>query len=227
MLRARGLELDLRRHACGDPLPESVEDYAGVVVFGGPMSANDDATLPFIKRELDWISVPLAEDKPFLGICLGGQLLARALGAKVGPHEEGWHEIGYYPVRAAEAGRGLFADEQPFYQWHGEGFDLPRGAELLATGHYFRNQAFSYGRAHAIQFHPEVTREMMLRWTQKAAHRLVLPGAKPRETHLEENRLYDAGVEAWLGRFFDSWLEPAAADGDIAPPVALAAGGRG
>ena len=92
-----GYPLDMRRPRFGDALPETMRDHAGAVIFGGPMSANDDDE--FIRREIDWIAVPLKEDKPFLGICLGAQMLARALGARVFPHPEGQAEIGYYPIR--------------------------------------------------------------------------------------------------------------------------------
>lgn len=200
-----GYDAVICRHACGDPLPESLDGYAGAVIFGGPMSANDDH-LPFIRDELDWLDIPLRENKPFLGICLGAQLLARHLGARVGPHARGYHEIGYYPVRATSAGRHLFADEQPFYQWHGEGFDLPRDSTLLAEGECFPNQAFCCGQAFGIQFHPEVTREMMYQWTRKAAHRMVLPGAQARDAHLDGNSRFDGAVDDWVKRFFAHWL---------------------
>lgn len=224
VLRERGYEIDLRRVGCGDPLPPTLEDHAAVVVFGGPMSANDCRLLPFIRAELDWLAVPLAEEKPFLGICLGAQLLARQLGGRVGPHPDGWHEIGYFPVRATPCGRDLFPEEQHFYQWHGEGFEAPRCVDLLAAGERFPNQAFRYGRAYAIQFHPEVTREIMARWTAKAAHRMVLPGAQSRDLHFAGFERHDRGVETWLDRFIDRWLAPEEAAAGLAlPPRAAAA----
>ena len=130
-------------------------------------------------------------------------MLARHLGARVSGHPQGYHEIGYYSIRATDAGRGLFAGEQQFYQWHGEGFDLPAGAELLAEGEAarFPNQAFRLGKAYGIQFHPEVTREMMCRWTRFAAHRMVLAGAQARDTHLRGHSRYDRRVEDWTRMF--------------------------
>lgn len=208
-LEARGYELDIRRTCMGHDLPETLDDHDGAVIFGGPMSANDDVTLPFIRQELEWLQVPLREDKPFLGVCLGGQMLARVLGAPVCCSDHGWHEIGYYPIRATAAGRHLFADEQHFYQWHGEGFGLADTADLLAEGDYFPNQAFRYGRAYGIQFHPEVTREMMLRWSSKAAHRMVMPGAQSRDMHIAGNDRHDADIAAWLERFLDHWFDAA------------------
>src|SRR3546814_16454076 len=87
-------------------LPDTLEHHAGCVIFGGPMSANDDH-LPFIRQEIDFIPKVLKSGTPFLGVCLGAQLLARAGGAAVGPHAEGWHEIGYYPVKPTAQGRDL------------------------------------------------------------------------------------------------------------------------
>ena len=102
-LQGRGYRLDIRRPALGDALPATLADHAAIVVFGGPMSANDETD--FIRREIEWLSVPLREQKPFLGICLGAQMLARYLGAKVCFHPEGMVEIGYYPLRVTSFGR--------------------------------------------------------------------------------------------------------------------------
>ena len=105
VLRNLGYPLDVRRPRFGDPLPDTMEGHAGAVIFGGPMSAND--TEDFVHRETEWISVPLEENKPYLGICLGAQMLARLLGADVGFHPEGHVEIGYYPIRPTDAGRAM------------------------------------------------------------------------------------------------------------------------
>ena len=86
-LHRLGYRLDVRRPRFGDSLPQTMRDHAAAVIFGGPMSANDEDE--FIQREIDWTTVPLNEDKPFLGICLGAQMFARALGARVFPHPEG------------------------------------------------------------------------------------------------------------------------------------------
>ena len=86
-LRQRGYALDVRRPRFGDPLPETMAGHAGAIIFGGPMSAND--TVDFIRREIDWLRVPLKEQKPFLGICLGAQMLAHHLGSRVYRHPDG------------------------------------------------------------------------------------------------------------------------------------------
>jgi GMP synthase (glutamine-hydrolysing) len=85
-LKAMQVRLDIRRPSCGDPLPDTLADHDGVVVFGGPMGAND--TFDWVRREIKWLETPLAEDKPLLALCLGAQMLARALGARVFSYED-------------------------------------------------------------------------------------------------------------------------------------------
>jgi GMP synthase (glutamine-hydrolysing) len=151
--------------------------------------------------------VPLAEGKPYLGICLGAQMLAMQLGERVFTHPEGKAEVGYYPVRPTAAGRAICDWPAYQYQWHREGFDLPRGAELLAEGDIFRTQAFRAGSAFAIQFHAEVTHAMMCRWTTRGHARMELPGAKQRHEHFADRPVYDHGIRAWLSDFLDHWLK--------------------
>jgi GMP synthase (glutamine-hydrolysing) len=213
MLQDLGFELDIRRGCLGHCLPETMDDHAGAVVFGGPMSANDDH-IPFIKAELDWIPKVVESGKPYLGICLGAQMLARAGGAKVAPHPDGWHEIGYFPVEPTLHGRDLFEPGMKAFQWHGEGFEVPSVGVHLAAGDKFPNQAFRMGaNAYGIQFHPEVTQAMMQRWSEKAAHRLVLPGAQARDAMRRGWHEHDAKLARWLENFLHRWLKlnPAAA----------------
>jgi GMP synthase (glutamine-hydrolysing) len=205
LLSTLGYELDTRRPCAGQALPETLDEHDAAIVFGGPMSANDD--LDFIRRELDWLPDAAASGKPLLGICLGAQLLARAAGGNVGPHPEGHHEIGYYAVEPTDAGRELFDGPMQVFHWHGEGVDLPAGAVHLARGETFPVQAFRVGdTAFGIQFHPEVTRAQMERWTTKAAHKLTLPGAQSREAIEAGWHAHDARLESWLGRFLPRWL---------------------
>jgi GMP synthase (glutamine-hydrolysing) len=209
VLSKLGYPLDIRRPRFGDPLPESMTKYAGAAIFGGPQSAND--TDEFLKAETDFISVPLREDKPFLGICLGAQMMARHLGARVYPHPQGHAEVGYYPIRPTEAGLRV-CPEWPdhVYQWHREGFDLPSGSELLAKGEgdggAFTVQAFRHGTGYALQFHPEVTHAMMYRWLVRGAHRMKLPGTKQRHEHIADRAVHDFASRTWLAAFIDHWL---------------------
>ena len=208
-LKAIGARLDIRRPSLGDPLPATLADHAGAIVFGGPMGAND--TLDWVRREIEWLETPLAEEKPFLGLCLGAQMLARALGARVFSYDDKRSEIGYYPIVPTPAGDRLCGAPFPrsVYEWHSDGFDLPDGAELLATGRAdFPNQAYRYG-AHAVglQFHPEVTYHMMCRWTHRGAERMTRPGALSRPEHLGGWYQHDGRVAAWLAAFLPVWLE--------------------
>jgi GMP synthase (glutamine-hydrolysing) len=204
LLVERGMSLDIRRLRCGDKLPETLENHAGVAIFGGPMSANDHDDN--VKKEIEWMQVPLREDKPLFGICLGAQILARALGAKVDYHPEGLVEVGYYPLHPTAAGKKLLDWPDHVYQWHREGFELPAGAVLLAEGDTFRNQAFQYGRAaFGFQFHSELTHQMMCRWTTRGHARLDLPNAKPRAEHFDGRFVHDPKTRAWLEQFLDLW----------------------
>jgi GMP synthase (glutamine-hydrolysing) len=209
VLKSMGARLDIRRPSLGDPLPGKLADHDGVIVFGGPMGAND--TLDWVKREIDWLETALAEGKPTLGLCLGAQMLARALGARVFSYDDKRSEIGYYPIEPTPAGDRLCAAKLPrcVYQWHSDGFDLPDGAELLAAGGpTFPNQAYRHGRhAVGLQFHPEVTYHMMCRWTHRGAERLTRPGALSRPEHLGGWFQHDGRVAAWLEAFLPAWLE--------------------
>ena len=206
LIRIMGYELDVRRPRFGDPLPTTLADHAGAIIFGGPMSVNDPDD--WMKREIDFVGVALKENAPLLGVCLGGQMIARHLGEKVGPHREGLAEIGYYPLTSTEHGQSICAAPFPdhVYQWHFEGFDLPRGAQLLASGTTFENQAFKYGSAVGLQFHPEVTYATICRWTTRAAHRMESPGAQPRGDHIDGWYLYDAAIARWIESFLHCWI---------------------
>jgi GMP synthase (glutamine-hydrolysing) len=125
-------------------------------------------------------------------------------------YEDKRSEIGYFPIAPTAVGDRLCAEKFPrcVYQWHSDGFDLPAGAELLATGGQdFPNQAYRYGKsAVGLQFHPEVTYHMMCRWTLRGAERLTRPGAQSRPGHLSGWFQHDGRVAAWLEAFLPAWL---------------------
>ena len=203
VLRAAGHALDIRRPRFGDVLPQSLDDHAGAVILGGPMSANDPDD--YVRQEIDWIEVALREQRPFLGVCLGGQMLAKHLGASVAPHPQGLTQIGYYPIRPTAAGLQLCPNwPDQVYHWHREGFELPRGAELLAEGDDFPMQAYRFGNAFGFQFHPDVTIRMMHCWTARG--NMDLPGARPRHEHFADRAVYDVIERAWLTNFMGDWL---------------------
>ena len=205
ILKHRGYSLDIRRPALGDALPETLSEHRAAIVFGGPMSVNDDSE--FIKRERDWLAVPLSQEKPFLGICLGAQLLTTHLGGTVGEHPEGKVEIGYFPIKPTPVGEALMEWPSCVHQWHREWMMPPPGAEILAVGEGGEAQAFRAGRhAFAVQFHAELTLAMVHRWTVRGAARFDLKGAQERHHHFEGRMRHDRAVRHWLDRFLDLWL---------------------
>ncbi len=191
----------------GEALPVPGPEHAGVMVYGGAESANDDRENPFLRAELDFIEAWLATGKPFLGFCLGAQLLARALGGQVGPHPEALYEIGYVPVQATPQAGGFLDGVSHVYHWHHEGFTVPAGCELLAEGPVFPNQAFRYGaNVYGLQFHPEVPVPVMTRWMIEAGHQLDRPNAHSKERQLADAERYDAALETWMRNFLDDWI---------------------
>jgi GMP synthase (glutamine-hydrolysing) len=207
-LTAHHHPLDIRRPRFGDPLPETLAEHAGAIIFGGPMSVNDSDD--YLKRETDWIGVALAERAPFLGLCLGAQMLARHLGAAVGPHNDGHIEVGWFGLAPTSEGRRLLSQwPERVHQFHREGFGLPMGAHLLAEGaaDTFPNQAFAYGEAaFAVQFHIELTTAMVGRWTNRIEERAKAPGGQPRPLHFEGRALHDWQTVAFLDAFLTFWL---------------------
>jgi GMP synthase (glutamine-hydrolysing) len=216
-LEALGVELDIRRPALGESLPDHMGEHDGVVVFGGPMSANDPDQ--WLRAEIEWLGVPLREGKPILGLCLGAQMLARKLGARVFTHDDRRGEVGYYPLHPTAEADTLCGARFPrfAYQWHFDGFDLPAGSSLLARGvGDFPHQAFRHGRnAIALQFHPEVTYQMMCRWTTRGHERLARPGARPREEHLGGWFQHDGAVAKWLATFLEAWIRDALPEASV------------
>ncbi len=163
-LEKRGIPWQLVRIDAGDVLPASARGFSGLAFMGGPMSVNDD--LPWIPPVLGLIREAVAADIPVLGHCLGGQLMAKALGGTVGRNpvkEIGWGKVA---VAGNAEARRWFGDTQEFlgFHWHGETFSLPAGAAHLLSSDYCENQAFSFGKHLGFQCHVEMTAPMVEEW---------------------------------------------------------------
>ena len=178
-----------------------------LVVLGGPIGVYETDTYPFLTTELALIAARLRAGLPILGICLGAQLIAAALGAKVAP--TGTKEIGFAPLTLTDAGRGgplRRLSDVPVLHWHSDGFALPEGSALLATTHV-SNQAFAIGpRVLGLQFHPEAdTTHALEAWLIGHAGELASAGIDPRIIRADALRhgahLADAGramLAEWL-----------------------------
>jgi len=151
----------------GERLPK-ITDVSGVVVLGGPMNVYEEDKYKFLAAEDDFIKKIIEKDKPYLGICLGAQLLAKAAGSKV--YKAKKEEIGWYKLLLTENGKKdkVFGDADDLlnvFQWHGDTFDVPGGGELLVAGDDVVNQAFRLGKnCYGLQFHLEVNKMLLENW---------------------------------------------------------------
>lgn len=170
-LAARGIRADVRNTEAGDAYPDTLDGYAALAILGGEMSANDP--LPSLRQAERLFLHALAHGVPTIGHCLGGQLMARALGATIGDSPR--PEIGWQPITVAEhaEARAWFGapGEVHVFQWHYEAFTLPPGAQPLAGSAACPQQAFSLGRHLGLQFHIEVDEDKVGRWSQDAGER--------------------------------------------------------
>jgi GMP synthase-like glutamine amidotransferase len=215
VMRERGAEAVPVEVDEGERLPDW-RAFDGVLVMGGPMGAGDDADHPWLAPERELVRDAVEAGKPFLGVCLGVQILAAALGARVYTAER--PEVGLLAVELTGEGREdpLFAGlGDPFVslQWHGDTFDLPAGAVRLASSPPIPNQAFRYGEAaYGVQFHLEVTAEMAVEWGAIPAYRESLAATLGDEAGAEF--IADVGRRSGelhppARRLFANWLDVA------------------
>ena len=173
LLRRHGIAIETVELDEGAELPDW-RDVDLVLAMGGPMGVNDEAAYPWLAGEKRWIASAVRAGVPFLGVCLGAQLLAASLGAEVRAGDE--PEVGVLPVALTPRGRSdpvfsALGGEFPALQWHGDTFQIPVGGVRLGSSAAYPNQAFRFGEAaYAVQFHVEVTAQMLAEWNEVPAY---------------------------------------------------------
>jgi GMP synthase (glutamine-hydrolysing) len=201
----RYLDVGFARIEAPNPVAPSL-----MVVLGGPISATDDARYPTLVPLLSMIEKRIAAGLPTLGICLGAQLIALALGARV--YRAGQTELGWTPLTLSEAGRlsplrHLDGAQTSMLHWHGDTFDLPAGATHLASTPACENQAFSWGQhVLALQCHPEIRADRFEPWLIGNAGEIAAEGVDVRELRAQTAR-FGPGLEEAARRMFGEWLD--------------------
>lgn len=200
----------------GEPLPRSARAFAGLVLMGGPMSANDE--LPWIAPSLALVRDAVRQDVPVLGHCLGAQLMAKALGGEVRPNpvkEIGWGEVAVSDNALAREwlpGRSGFTA----FHWHGETFSLPHGATRVLENAYCANQAFLLGKHVGLQCHVEMTAELVRSWCRGGRAEIEASAASPAvQTPQAMQQDLEARctlLNAVAERIYARWLEGLARD---------------
>jgi GMP synthase-like glutamine amidotransferase len=214
-LAERGVPADVRNTEAGDAYPDTLSAHSALAILGGEMSAND--ALPSLRQAEALFVQAMAINLPTLGHCLGGQLMARALGARVADSpapEVGFHDIQLLPDVQAEAWFEPGARELPVYQWHYEAFELPRGAQLVATSEACPHQAFTLGPHLAMQFHIELDAEKLDRWSRDEGDRYLRAMALHATVHSGERMRRDgvallAAHQRAADRIYARWLAAA------------------
>lgn len=206
----RNIPMQLIAIDAGDAVPICARDYAGLVFMGGSMSVNDD--LPWIPQSLALIRDAVAHDVPVLGHCLGGQLIAKALGGQVtrNPVKEiGWGEV---QVVNSDTARQWFGDVTTFsaFHWHGETFSLPVGAELLLSSAHCSHQAYAIGPHLGLQCHVEMTEAMIEAWCREGAEEISVnlnsPAVQTCEVILVDSRVYLSNLQKTANLLYGAWL---------------------
>jgi GMP synthase-like glutamine amidotransferase len=200
----------------GQQLPDW-RGFDAILAMGGPMSVNDADSLPWLVAEKLWVREAVLAGKPYWGVCLGVQLLAASLGARV--YVGVRPEVGIMPVylTAAALEDDVFSGlprELLTFQWHGETFDLPEGAVLLATSPAYPNQAFRWKeKAYGVQFHVEISAELVKQWCQVPAYQAALErvlGAGAATRVLGDVSREEKALRSYARSMFENWLEACA-----------------
>lgn len=212
LLKKEGFRIKYVNFGRHPHLKPSMDDYDGLIVLGGPMNCDEIEKYPNLSTEIGLITRAIETKKPVLGICLGAQLIARALKASVAPHTE--KEIGWYSLALTQAGQkdpllSHLSQVPAVFQWHGDTFEIPEGAVHLATSPSCKNQAFKYlETTYALQFHLEVDEAMIRRWLTIDSNLEELEFLRDKirpERILEETPFYIHQLNATAQQVFQAW----------------------
>lgn len=205
VLQSRGYEI---RYLPADQIADAPDDAAVVIVLGGDMGAYEKVAFPYLVGEIAFLAHRLAAERPTLGVCLGAQLMAEALGASVTKGKS--TEIGFRAVTPTEAGRDSplrHIAGIPMMQWHGDTFGLPAGATRLASSAAYSNEAFRLGDyALAVQFHPELTGAMYEEWIAEGETELATHGVDPDDLRAQRDA-HGAAMQAAAAAMLGEWLD--------------------
>ncbi len=211
ILLERGYDVDVRLAYKSEAKDIDPCEHDLAIFMGGPMGVYQTDFFPYLKSEISYLEKRLAKDLPYLGICLGAQLMAKALGSDVFPGEAG-KEIGWHSIKVNEAGmktslRHLDESKTPMMQWHGDTFDLPKDATLLASSDLYKNQAMSYGKnALGLQCHPEVTKGNIEMWLAFGCQELQQAGLSVPDLRAQTLKHINT-LRGQRSLFFNEWLD--------------------
>lgn len=208
-LARNNLPTEMRAIDAGEAVPLSMANYSGLCMMGGPMSVNDE--LPWIAPMLALVRDAVASNKPVIGHCLGGQLLAKALGAVVtrAPHKEiGWGKVTVAATPTAQQWFGELREFESFH-WHGETFGIPEGAELVLWSELCAHQAYALGKHLGMQCHVEMTADMVRSWCVNGAAEIAAaksPGVQTPERMAVDLEARIARLSVVADRIYTRWI---------------------
>ena len=209
-LRRKGRAFKIIELGAGELLPRDLTGVDAVVVLGGPMNVYEEEKFYFLKSEDAFIKTVLKKEIPYLGICLGSQLLAKAAGAKV--TQSPIKEIGWYNVKLTEAGQKdplfkNFKEDEMIFHWHEDMFGIPRNGALLATGDGCPHQALNVGtNAYGIQFHVEITDVSIKEWCDEYCQKNTPERLLKAKGLLDGYRKYKTQFNAQAERLYENFL---------------------
>ena len=209
-MNTKAIQYQIIDLSLGEKLPSNLNEYQAIVILGGPMNVYEEEKYNYLKDENKFIKKALEEKIPMLGLCLGAQLIAKAIGAKVGKSRE--KEIGWFKVKLTSDGLNDsifdgFDNEIEVFQWHGDTFDIPENALHLASSNACANQAFKYNNVYGFQFHLEVTNNMVKEWLDAYAEEILSMGDKVNKNGIIERansfaQNYNFQAEVFYKNFF-------------------------